>query len=437
MRSRRCSTAGRPRRRACRWSASPSRSCGTRSASRSTMRSIARHRSVKKPDQALGERDRDRAGRRHGAGSCQCQRRRAEDQRRHGRARRRAARASPGGSVKWPGWRLRKDEKLNRKLAQSQHRRIRACYRIRRHARLAGGHRDWLGWWIRGAKAVPADAGVPAAAPAEPPRPAPKRVIAMRGDDRPGMKKAEPAAAGRGGKFGDRKDSPRGPGRPGDNKFEPRRDDRGPGDPARASAGAGRRAGWPIRQPAALRRPGPASGRYRISRAARGAGTCRGRACASWLPRRMARRSPTCLAAWQHRKADRGAQPTGAGRAVSAAVRGCLDPGHRRRAQGTMRAEALLRLEMAAELPTPAEHLNARRALAAQIADASQRPGARADLGPGCRRRAGQSVRRNGQARRVQNVLEGVAEGVIRSRCRAPERPRTGLEVCRPESIGP
>ena len=29
----------------------------------------------------------------------------------------------------------------------------------------------------------------------------------MRGDDRPGMRKAEPLPAGRGGKFGDRKDA--------------------------------------------------------------------------------------------------------------------------------------------------------------------------------------------------------------------------------------
>src|SRR5690606_11725248 len=61
---------------------------------------------------------------------------------------------------------------------------------------------------------------------APPPKPA-KPVVAMRGDDRPGMRKAEAAPAGRGGKFGDRKDArpgskPDGRGnRPADNKFEP------------------------------------------------------------------------------------------------------------------------------------------------------------------------------------------------------------------------
>jgi hypothetical protein len=50
------------------------------------------------------------------------------------------------------------------------------------------------------AEAEPTPAPVPA-------KPAPKPVVAMRGDDRPGMRKAEPAPAGRGGKFGDRKDA--------------------------------------------------------------------------------------------------------------------------------------------------------------------------------------------------------------------------------------
>ena len=42
------------------------------------------------------------------------------------------------------------------------------------------------------------------------PKPAAKPVVAVRGDDRPGMRKEAPAApAGRGGKFGDRKDGAR------------------------------------------------------------------------------------------------------------------------------------------------------------------------------------------------------------------------------------
>jgi ATP-dependent RNA helicase SUPV3L1/SUV3 len=64
--------------------------------------------------------------------------------------------------------------------------------------------------------------------------------VARRGDDRPGMKKAEPAAAGRGGKFGDRKDArpgskPGGPRQSTDNKFEPYREGRDRPRPASPS----------------------------------------------------------------------------------------------------------------------------------------------------------------------------------------------------------
>lgn len=41
--------------------------------------------------------------------------------------------------------------------------------------------------------------------PVEPAKPAPKKVVAVRGDDRPGMKKSEPVTPARGGKFSDRK----------------------------------------------------------------------------------------------------------------------------------------------------------------------------------------------------------------------------------------
>ena len=47
--SRRCSSAGRPRPRPCRWTASTSKSSGMRSASRSTKRSTARPRSARRP----------------------------------------------------------------------------------------------------------------------------------------------------------------------------------------------------------------------------------------------------------------------------------------------------------------------------------------------------------------------------------------------------
>ena len=176
---------------------------------------------------------------------------------------------------------------------------------------------------VSDAQAVTADADVPAAAPAEPPRPAPKRVIAMRGDDRPGMKKAEPAAAGRGGKFGDRKDSPRGPGRPGDNKFEPRRDDRGPGGPgarrARGPQGDERGGRFGSRPPFEDRGPRLGDTAFRAQREAL--------EHAEAALRKLAAQAhgealTNLLAAWQHRQADQVPSQQELGRAVSPAVRG-------------------------------------------------------------------------------------------------------------------
>jgi HEAT repeat protein len=73
------------------------------------------------------------------------------------------------------------------------------------------------------------------------------------------------------------------------------------------------------------------------------------------------------LTAWETRDAAQLPSLTDLGRGVSPAVRGAWV-----QAVGGVPApqdvsEALLRLEMAAELPTPAEHLNARRALQLQL----------------------------------------------------------------------
>jgi len=73
-----------------------------------------------------------------------------------------------------------------------------------------------------------------AAAPAPAAAPKPRPVVAVRGDDRPGMRKEAPTApAGRAGKWNDRKDAPRG-GRDGKPDGRMRDDDRG----ARAGASA-------------------------------------------------------------------------------------------------------------------------------------------------------------------------------------------------------
>ena len=182
--------------------------------------------------------------------------------------------------------------------------------------------------------------------PAARPKPAPRPVVAVRGDDRPGMKKTEPAPMGRGGKFGDRKDGGRDGARDGDRgprdgRFAGRTDDRGPrhdaprlGDTAfRAQREALEHAQFALRKLAAQ---------------------AHGEALTQ------------VLAAWEHRDASQlpsaqelGSRVTGATRTAWAKA---LEAPSASDAQ-----TALLRLEMASEVPTPAEHLNARRGMQLQL----------------------------------------------------------------------
>lgn len=182
--------------------------------------------------------------------------------------------------------------------------------------------------------------------PATQPKPAPRPVVAVRGDDRPGMKKTEPAPMVRGGKFGDRKDGGRDSARDGDRgprdgRFAGRTDDRGPrhdaprlGDTAfRAQREALEHAQFALRKLAAQ---------------------AHGEALTQ------------LLAAWEHRDASQlpsaqelGSRVTGATRSAWAKALGAPSASDAQ--------TALLRLEMASEVPTPAEHLNARRAMQLQL----------------------------------------------------------------------
>lgn len=200
----------------------------------------------------------------------------------------------------------------------------------------------------------------PSLAPAEPsaaavlPKPVPKPVVAVRGDDRPGMKKAEPAAAPRGGKFGERKEggrfaaqSPRGA-----------RDERAA-------------ANWPDRR-AAPAAPAPNGGQEAVR-----LGDAAFRAQRDALERaQLALRKLTAqahgealtqlLAAWERRAASELPSTQELGSRVSPPTRAtwvraleqtpASDPG-----------VALLRLEMAADIPTPAEHIQERRLLQLQL----------------------------------------------------------------------
>lgn len=182
--------------------------------------------------------------------------------------------------------------------------------------------------------------GEEAATPAAAPKQAPKPVIAVRGDDRPGAKRPVEVAPGR-GKF----DARRGPagGRPGErrgdrfgdrfgDRREERREERGPrlGDVAfRAQRDALEHAQSALRKLAAQAH-GEAVGQL--------------------------------LAAWEQRSAEQVPSHQELGKTVSPAVRAGWLQALGAAPSGDA-SEALLRLEIAAEVPTPAEQLNARRAL--------------------------------------------------------------------------
>jgi hypothetical protein len=197
------------------------------------------------------------------------------------------------------------------------------------------------------------------------PKPAPKRVVAMRGDDRPGMKRETPGAdTGRPGKFGDRKDAGRGgrDARPGMDS-RPRPDSRGD------SRGDGRGFGGDARGERFDPRNAPPRLGDAAFRAQREALESAQMALRKLAAQAHGEALTQLLTAWESRDSTKlpsvqelGNQVNAATRSVwTSALTGAL-PAHR-----TSPPEALLRLEMAAEIPTPADHLGERRALQLQL----------------------------------------------------------------------
>ena len=209
------------------------------------------------------------------------------------------------------------------------------------------------------ADAESADEPVAEAAPVEPPKPVRKPVVAMRGDDRPGMKKTEPASAGRGGKFGDRKDGPRGAPRPGDNKFEPMRSER-PSRDGRDSGRFGERPAFEDRGP----RLGDAA-----FRAQRDALENAQHALKKLAAQAHGEVLTDLLTAWEKRDVEQLPTAQALGHGINPATRTAWAQSITAapKADDKAAAEALLRLEMAAEAPTPAEHISARRMLQLQL----------------------------------------------------------------------
>ena len=180
------------------------------------------------------------------------------------------------------------------------------------------------------------------------PKAAPKPVVAMRGDDRPGMKRTEPMVPGRGGKFGDRK----GVG-PGGGKFGERRDDRTP-------RGEGRSGDRP-----AFEDRGPRLGDVAF-RAQREALEHAQSALKKLAAQAHGEALTQLMSAWEQRSGDLAPSVQELGKAVSGPVRSSWVQAVSVAAAGVP-AEALLRLEIAAETPSPAEHLSARRLLQLQL----------------------------------------------------------------------
>ncbi|MCM2251293.1 MAG: DUF349 domain-containing protein [Ramlibacter sp.] len=240
------------------------------------------------------------------------------------------------------------------------------------------------------AQAAPAETpesdGAAPAEPAAPPKPAPKPVIAMRGDDRPGMKKTEPAPAGRGGRFGDRKGGPGG--RPGE-----RRDDR-PG------VGFGRSGERP---PFEDRGPRLGDVAFRAQRDAL--------EHAQVTLKKLAAQAhgealTQLMSAWEQRTPEQVPSLQELGKSVAPAVRSSWIQALGAAPSGDA-SEALLRLEIAAEAPTPAEHLGARRALQLQLLTRRNDPSPAQTWGQDAAR-ALNSAYEAGAARRLQGALKAL-----------------------------
>lgn len=175
----------------------------------------------------------------------------------------------------------------------------------------------------------------------------PKPVIAMRGDDRPGMKKEAPVAAtGRSGKWGDRKDSAHAPRRPGERGgHEAGRDRTGLKDTPRLGDAAFR-----------AQRDAMENAQQVLKKLASQAhGEALTQLLGAWE-----KRNPALVPSAQ----ELGSKASAAARSAWLQALGAQStPG----GKGATPQDSLLRLEMAAELPTPAEDLNARRSLQLQL----------------------------------------------------------------------
>ncbi len=241
----------------------------------------------------------------------------------------------------------------------------------------------------------------PAAEPAAPPptpKPTPKPVVAMRGDDRPGMKKAEPAPAGRGGKFGDRRGAPGGAGA-GGGRFGDRG---GPGAGGRFGD-RGERGGRFGDRPAEDRGPRLGDVAFRAQREALEHAQ---QALRKLQAQAHGEALTQLMAAWEQRAPDQVPSQSELGRSVTPAVRGSWVKALQSAPSGQP-AEALLRLEIAAEVPTPADQVAARRQLQLVLLTRRNDPAPAQTWGEDAARVLA-SAHDAGAARRLQAVLKAL-----------------------------
>jgi ATP-dependent RNA helicase SUPV3L1/SUV3 len=186
----------------------------------------------------------------------------------------------------------------------------------------------------------------PAPAPAPAPKPA-KKIVAVRGDDRPGMRKDEPAG----------RDDRRGPGG---------RDARGPGagrGPGRGAPDAGRWGDRAEREPRGPMAPRLGDAAFRAQRNAVEHAEAALRKLAAQAHGEVL---TELFKAWENRDAASLPAAQALGGRVNAATRSAWNQSLSGAATA-LPPETLLRLEMAAEVPTPADHLSARRMLQLQL----------------------------------------------------------------------
>ncbi|HEX2545367.1 MAG TPA: DUF349 domain-containing protein, partial [Ramlibacter sp.] len=206
----------------------------------------------------------------------------------------------------------------------------------------AAGGDEAAGEAAAGAEGEPAAEAAPAPAPAQPPR---KPVVAMRGDDRPGARRPEVAASARGGKFDSR--------RPGPGGRDARGNDRGgPG----GFRGGDFRGGDRDRED---RGPRLGDAAFRAQREAL--------EHAQAALRKLAAQAhgealTQLMTAWEQRDAEQLPSHQELGKVVSPQVRQGWTQALGKAPSGDA-AQTLLRLEIAADVPTPADQITARRQL--------------------------------------------------------------------------